>query len=86
MRTERSVSTSDDLPPPLAETASEPAVAVDTIVSEARGRWVVEIVVVFPDGVVRRRINDYPTERHARIAADWVRRSADRSIEGPLNG
>ncbi|MAT03433.1 MAG: hypothetical protein CL424_00055 [Acidimicrobiaceae bacterium] len=76
------MSTSGDPHP----TPGEPAVAVDTLVSEDRGRWIVEIVVVFPDGVVRRRINDYPTERHARIAAGWVRQSADRNIEGPLNG
>jgi hypothetical protein len=59
---------------------------VDTVVSLERGRWVVELAVVFPDGVVRHRINDYPNERHARIAADWIRRTADRDIEGPLNG
>ena len=69
------MSTSGDPHP----TPGEPAVAVDTLVSEDRGRWI-------PDGVVRRRINDYPTERHARIAAGWVRQSADRNIEGPLNG
>ena len=62
------------------------AIAVDTVVTEERGRWVVEIVVVFPDGAVRRRINDYPTRRRAEIAADWIVRTADRDIEGPLNG
>lgn len=62
------------------------AEGVETVVTEERGRWIVEIVVVFADGVVRRRINDYPTRRRAEIAADWIRRTADRDIEGPLNG
>ena len=64
----------------------ERAEGVETVVTEERGRWIVEIVVVFADGVVRRRINDYPTRRRAEIAADWIRRTADRDIEGPLNG
>jgi hypothetical protein len=73
----------DDVP---ASSPGGAEIAVDTVVSHERGRWVVEIVVAFPDGVVRHRINEYPTERHARIAADWIRRTADRDIEGPLNG
>ncbi len=66
--------------------SGERAEGVETVVTEERGRWIVEIVVVFADGVVRRRINDYPTRRRAEIAADWIRRTADRDIEGPLNG
>jgi hypothetical protein len=62
------------------------ALAVETYVEQDRGRWVVEIVVVFPDEVVRRRVNDYPSKRHAEIAASWIKRGAQRDIEGPLNG
>lgn len=62
------------------------ALAVETYVTEERGRWVVEIVVVFADEVVRRRVNDYPTRRHAEIAASWIKRGSERDIEGPMNG
>ncbi len=63
-----------------------PAVAVETFVREQSGRWLVEIVVVFPDDVVRRIVNDYPTRRQAEIAASWIKRAAERDIEGPRNG
>ncbi len=66
--------------------ASDEAIAVDTFVREERGRWVVEIVVVFRDGAVQKRVTDYPTRRHAEIAARWIRRAADRDIEGPIHG
>lgn len=62
------------------------ALAVETYVEMHRGRWTVDIVVVFTDEVVRRRVNDYPTRRHAEIAAAWIKRGAQRDIEGPLNG
>jgi hypothetical protein len=62
------------------------AIAVETYVEAHRGRWTVDIVVVFADEVVRRRVNDYPTRRHAEIAAAWIKRGAQRDIEGPLNG
>ena len=50
------------------------------------GRWKVEIVVIFPDEAVRRTINHYRTQRHAEIAASWIKRAAQRDIEGPLHG
>jgi hypothetical protein len=52
------------------------ALAVETYVSQERGRWVVEVVVVFTDEAVRRRINDYPSRRHAEIAAAWIKRGS----------
>lgn len=64
----------------------EAAIAVDTFVSEERGRWFVDIVVVFADGAVRRRVNDYPSRRRAEIAADWIKRTADRDVDGPWQG
>ena len=66
--------------------ANDQAIAVDTFVREERGRWIVEIVVVFGDGAVQKRVNDYPSRRHAEIAARWIRRGADRDIEGPIHG
>jgi len=62
------------------------AITVETFVSEESGRWKVEIVVIFPDEAVRRTVNHYRTRRHAEIAASWIKRAAQRDIEGPLHG
>ena len=78
----------DEQPPEPARRpgTGDPAIAVDTTVREERGRWIVDIAVVFPDGAVQHTVNDYPTRRHAEIAARWMRRAADRDIEGPIHG
>ncbi len=63
------------------------AFAVETMVVPERGHWAVDIVVVFDDEVVRRRIDTYRTERLARISADLIRRTALRELPGgPING
>ena len=62
------------------------AVGVETFVRQESGEWVVDIAVAFADGVVRHNVNRYRSERHARIAAHWIRRAASRDIEGPVNG
>lgn len=67
-------------------TGSGPALAVETYVTEKAGRWVVEIAVMFEEGAVHRTVNDYKTRRHAEIAAQWIKRGANRDIEGPVNG
>lgn len=60
---------------------------VQTVVVEERGRWAVEIVVVFADGVVRKRINTHATKARAELAADLIKRAAERDIgPGPING
>jgi hypothetical protein len=69
-----------ELPP------GEPAIAVETVIKEDRGQYLVEIVVVFADGVVNRTVNQYRTRRHAEIAASWIKRGAERDIEGPIHG
>lgn len=56
------------------------AIAVETYVEERNGRWVVEIAVIFPDEAVRKTINDYPTKRHAEVAASWMKRAAQRDL------
>ena len=61
-------------------TPGEEALAVETYVEQRNGRWVVEIVVVFPDEAIRKTINDYPTRRHAEIAANWMKRAAQRDL------
>lgn len=58
----------------------DPAIAVETYVEERNGRWVVEIAVIFPDEAVRKTINDYPTKRHAEVAASWMKRAAQRDL------
>ena len=62
------------------------AFAVETAVVEERRQWHVEIVVVFEDEVVRRRVGTYYTEKRAQIAADLIKRTAERDISGPIHG
>ncbi len=69
-----------------ADSSADEALDVQTVVVEERGRWFVEIIVVFADGVVRKRIDGYPTKRRAELSADLIKRAAERNIRGPLNG
>lgn len=69
------------------ETSSaEEALAVDTAVVPDRGRWAVDIIVVFADGIVRKRISTHPTKVRAELSARLIKRAAERDIRGPLNG
>lgn len=72
--------------PPPARPPSRSARSVETVVVEERGRWAVDIVVVFDDGVVRRRIDTYHTRARAELSARLIKRGAERDIRGPLNG
>ena len=72
----------DDRPAPNVAQAH----AVETTVVAEHGQWHVDIVVVFDDELVRRRVGTYFTERRARIAADLIKRTAERDISGPLHG
>lgn len=69
-----------------ADSSADDALAVDTVVTEERGRWAVDIVVVFADGVVRKRIDTHPTRARAELSARMITRAAERDIRGPLNG
>jgi hypothetical protein len=60
--------------------------SVETVVFPERGRWVVEIVVMFADGVVRHRIDSFATKRRAELSAGLIKRAAERDLRGPLNG
>ena len=64
------------------ETSTDTALDVQTVVVEDCGRWAVEIIVVFADGVVRKRIDTHATESRAELAADLIRRAANRDIGG----
>ena len=59
---------------------------VQVLVVPQHGRWAVEIVVVFKDGIVRERIDTYSTEARAQISASLIKRAAERDLRGPLNG
>lgn len=62
------------------------ALGVETEVIPERGQWAVDIIVIFTDGVVRRRVDTYRTQALAAIAAKNIKRAAERDIPGPLNG
>ena len=59
-------------------TSTDEALDVQTVVVEERGRWAVEIVVVFADGVVRKRIDTHATRGPRRVVgqSDQARRRA----------
>ena len=89
--TSRRDGVSDDEPnqprtQPRQDSSADEALAVDTVVVEERGRWAVDIVVVFADGIVRKRIDTHPTKARAEISARLIKRAAERDIRGPLNG
>lgn len=70
-----------------ADSAADDAQDVQTVVVEERGQWAVEVVVVFADGVVRKRINTHRTKERAELAADLIKRAAEREIgRVPLAG
>jgi hypothetical protein len=60
--------------------------SVETVVELERGRWAVDIVVVFPDGATRHRIDTFPTKARAEISARLIKRAAERELQGPLHG
>lgn len=62
------------------------ALGVETEIVPERGQWAVDIVVIFTDGVVRRRVQTYRTEALAKISASYIKRAAERDIPGPING
>ncbi|MBX7453255.1 hypothetical protein GR927_35200 [Mycolicibacterium sp. 3033] len=59
---------------------SDVARTVETVVVPERGHWAVEVVVVFDDGVVRTRIGTHRSRRRAELAADLIKRAAEREL------
>lgn len=68
------------------EVSADEALDVQTVVIEERGRWAVEIIVVFADGVVRRRVDTHATKARAELSANLIKRAAERDLRGPVNG
>jgi hypothetical protein len=78
---------SDDRPSHCPRSVNiERALGVESVVVPDRGQWAVDIVVVFADGIVRRRIQTYRTENLATISASLIKRGAERDIGGPIHG
>lgn len=71
---------------PREDISTDDALSVETLVISERGRWAVDIVVVFADGIVRKRIDDHSTKARAELSARMIKRAAERDIRGPLNG
>jgi hypothetical protein len=76
---------SDDVPP-----FPDAALHVRSIVREEQRRWVLYLEFTMmpdtPDHVVTHRIADYPTQRHADLAAQWMVRAAERDLPHPPLG
>jgi hypothetical protein len=62
------------------------ALSAHTFVERERGQWVVYLEVLFWDQTCRHRIATYRTERQARVAADWIRRGAQRELPRAPDG
>lgn len=71
---------------PRLDSSTDDALEVQTVVVEDHGRWAVEIIVVFADGVVHHRIETHATKARAEISAGLIKRAAERDIQRPPNG
>lgn len=69
-----------------ADSAADDALAVETVVVEERGQYAVDIVVVFADAVVRKRISTHRSRSRAELSASLIKRAAERDLPGPLRG
>lgn len=67
-----------------AEGSADVAHTVETVVVAEHGHFAVDIVVVFADGVVRKRIGTYRTRGRAELAASLIKRAAERDPRGPF--
>lgn len=78
----------EERPPTVAraDSSADDAWAVETVVVHERGHWAVDILVVFDDGVVRKRINTHRTRGRAELAASLIKRAAERDLKGPRFG
>lgn len=68
------------------EQTPDEALAVDTYVVAEQGQWVVYLDVIFWHETVHHRIQAYPSQRLAEIAADLMKRAARRDLKNPPLG
>ncbi|HWO66861.1 MAG TPA: hypothetical protein VNO31_43195 [Umezawaea sp.] len=59
-------------------------ISVDTAAEPEYGRWAVDVLVTFPDGVVRHRIDTFSTRALAEASARLIKRASERELRGPL--
>ena len=64
-------------------TPDDDSAVLGTHVEQDRAGWWVELVVGFPDQVVRRRIGPYLTQDRADVAAGFIARAAGRRSPPP---
>ena len=64
-------------------TASDEPIVLACNVILDEGSWVVELEFLFPDGIQRKRVGSYRSEKKARIAARWIGWAARREISRP---
>ncbi len=62
------------------------ALLAETFVEENNGEWIVFIEVIFQDEVVRHEVGRYFTKERAQIAANYIKRCANRDIPYPNDG
>jgi len=58
----------------------------DTFVERDRGQWVVYMEVIFADEICHHRIGSYISEAKAKIAAHYMRESANINWGKPSSG
>lgn len=59
------------------------AVLAETFVVQEKGQWVVYIEVLFKDTTVRHEVGRYFTKEKADIAANYIRRVANKDLPYP---
>ncbi|MFZ5991438.1 MAG: AP2 domain-containing protein [Deinococcota bacterium] len=58
----------------------------ETFVERERGQWVVYMEVIFADEICRHRIGSYFSETRAKVAAHYMRESANINWGRPPTG
>ena len=64
----------------------EKALLAETFIEEKDGQWSVFIEVLFKDSSVRYEVGRYFTKEKAQMAANYIKRCANRDIPYPNDG
>ncbi|HID65552.1 MAG TPA: AP2 domain-containing protein [Aquificaceae bacterium] len=62
------------------------ALLAETFVEYRRGQWIVYIEVIFKDEIVKKEVGRYFTKKKAEIAANYIRRVANKELPFPPDG